>query len=62
MSCNEISALFSTNNKHAITWYNSQIIIYKNIYNIVEGYIYNKLRRRKFDSKDCILEDLISLK
>ena len=43
MSCNEISALFSTNNKHAITWYNSQIIIYKNIYNIVEDYIYNKL-------------------
>ena len=43
MSCNEISALFSTSNKHAITWYNSQIIIYKNIYNIVEDYLYNKL-------------------
>ena len=43
MSCNEISARFSTNNKHARTWYNSQIIIYKNIYNIVEDYIYNKL-------------------
>ena len=52
MSCNEISALFSTNNKHAITWYNSQIIIYKNMYNIynivdyiynIVDYIYNKL-------------------
>ena len=31
MLSNEISALFTTNNKHAITWYNSQIIIiYKN--------------------------------
>ena len=43
MSCNEISALFSTNNKHAITWYNSQ----KYIYNIVEDYIYNKLREEE---------------
>ena len=45
MSSNEISALFTTNNKHAITWYNSQIIINKNIYNIIEDYIciYNKL-------------------
>ena len=35
MSSNEISVPFTTNKKHAITWYNSQIIIYKNIIYII---------------------------